>query len=88
MIYLAFLDHIQIGGYNVKVEEEGAYPVVRAVERMSSQKLYNKKLGCVFSLRIFENGLSWVILSMLKHFLQRNLVGRRFYSYKNSFSSF
>jgi hypothetical protein len=51
------------------MEEEGAYPVVRAVERMSSEKLYNKKFGCVFSLRIFENELSWVISksSLLVH---------------------
>jgi hypothetical protein len=52
---------------NVKMEEEGAYPVVRAVERMSSQKLYNQKFGCVFSLRIFENGLSWVISKSSLH---------------------
>jgi hypothetical protein len=32
-MYLVFLGHIQIGGYNVKAEEEGAYPVVRAVEK-------------------------------------------------------
>jgi hypothetical protein len=42
-MYLVFLGHIQIGDYNVKAEEAGAYPVVRAVERMSSQKLFNKK---------------------------------------------
>jgi len=38
------------------MEEEGEYPVVRAVERISSQKLYNKKFGCVF----LENFWKWI----------------------------
>jgi hypothetical protein len=50
-----------IGGYNIRTEEEGTYPVIRAIERMSCQKLCNQKFGCVFSLGIYENGLSQVI---------------------------
>jgi hypothetical protein len=66
---LASLNKHCVGGYNIRTGEEGTYPVVRAIERMACQKLSNKKFGCVFSLRIYETGLSRVIykFSLLVH---------------------